>query len=73
MLARVLTFRFDPVPGVFDDGPVREFLKAHEAIAIRERFFVRNHLPNLATLVTHALAPPAPEPAAGGRPRTGSG
>ncbi len=54
MLARVLTVRFDPALEAFDDGPLREFLKAREAIAVREHFFVRNHVPYLAILVTCA-------------------
>ena len=57
MLARVLTLRFDPALEAFDDGPLREFLKAREAIAVREHFFVRKHVPYLAILVTYALAP----------------
>ena len=67
MLARVLTVRFDPALEAFDDGPLREFLKAREAIAVREHFFVRNHVPYLAILVIYALAPPMSEPAVGGR------
>ena len=74
MLARVLTLRFDPVLEAFDDGPLREFLKAREASAIREHFFVRNDVPYLAVLVTYGLEPPASEPAAPGKSRKrGSG
>ena len=47
MLAPVLTSRFDPALEAFDDCPLREFLNAREAIAVRERFFVRNHVPYL--------------------------
>ena len=67
MLARVLTLRFDPALEAFDDGPLREFLKAREAIVVREHFFVRNHVPYLAILVTYALAPPGSAPAVGGQ------
>ena len=47
MLARVLTLRFGPALEAFDDRPLREFLEAREAIAVHERFFVRNHVPCL--------------------------
>ena len=69
MLARVLTLRFDPVLEAFDDGPLREFLKAREASAIRGHFFVRNEVPYLAVLVTCGLKPPASQPAAPGKAR----
>jgi hypothetical protein len=35
MLARVITLRFDPVIGSFDDSPLREFLKDKEVLSIR--------------------------------------
>jgi hypothetical protein len=40
MLARVITLRFDPVIGGFDDGPPREFLKDKEVLSIREGPFL---------------------------------
>ena len=74
MLARVLTLRFDPVLEAFDDGPLHEFLKAREASAIREHFFVRNDAPYLPVLVTYGLEPPASGPRAPGKARNrGSG
>ena len=42
MLARVLTLRFDAALEAFDDEPLREFLKAREATAVREHLFVWN-------------------------------
>ena len=55
MLARVLPLQFDPALEAFDDGPLREFLKAREASAVREHFFVRNH----ASYVDDPLIEPA--------------
>ncbi|MCY4597859.1 MAG: HRDC domain-containing protein [Bryobacterales bacterium] len=63
----MLTLRFDPVLEGFDDGPLREFLKNREAVAVREHFFVRDHVPYLAVLVTYGIDPPAPEPSDGAR------
>ena len=67
MRARVLTLRFDPVLEGFDDGPLREFLKNREAVAVREHFFVRDHVPYLAVLVTYGIDPPTPQAADGAR------
>ncbi len=53
MLARVITLRFDPVLGSFDDGPLRNFLKDKEVLSIRDHFFVKNEVPYLAVLVTY--------------------
>ena len=58
MLARVVTLRFDPLIEAFDDSPLREILKAKEVFAIRDHFFVRNEVPDLAVLVTYGLRPP---------------
>ena len=46
MLMRVITLRFDPVTSSFDDGPVRDFIKDKEVLAIRDHFFMKNEVPN---------------------------
>jgi len=53
MLARVITLRFDPLIGGFDDEPLRDFLKDKDVLAIREHFFVRHEVPYLAVMVTY--------------------
>ena len=60
MLARVLTLRFDQRLEAFDDQPLREFLATREVLAIREHFFVCNHVPYMAVVVTYALESPTP-------------
>jgi len=66
MLARVITLRFNPVAGGFDDMPLRDFLKDKEVFTIREHFFVVHDVPYLVVLVTYALpalaTPAAPDP-----------
>ena len=59
MLACVVTLRFDPVLGAFDDSPLQEFLRTREILTIRDHFFVRNEVPYLAMVVTYK--PPTPE------------
>jgi hypothetical protein len=39
MLARVITLRFDPLTGSFDDSPLRDLIKDKEVLAIRGRAF----------------------------------
>ena len=53
MLVRVITLRFEPVIGSFDDAPLREFLKDKEVLSIRDYFFVKNEVPYLTVLVTY--------------------
>ena len=59
MLACVVTLRFDPVLGAFDDSPLQEFLRTREVLTIRDHFFVRNEAPYLAMVVI--FNPPTPE------------
>ena len=66
MQACVVTLWFDPLLEAFDDGPLPELLKTREVFAIRDHFFVRNHVPYLAVLVTYgpqpsSVAPPGKE------------
>ncbi len=65
MRARVPRLRFDPVLEAFEDGPLREFLKAREAIAIRGHFSVRNAVPRLAAVLVVC----GPRPRSAGPPR----
>ncbi|MGE3538494.1 MAG: HRDC domain-containing protein [Candidatus Tectimicrobiota bacterium] len=62
MLARVITLRFDPALGSFDDSPLRDFLKEKEVLSLREYFFVKHDIPYMAVLVTYDLPPAAPAP-----------
>jgi len=56
VLARVITLRFDPTIGSFDDMPLREFLKDKEALSIREHFFAADDIPYLAVFITYRLS-----------------
>ena len=60
MKIRVLTLRLDPETGCFDDGPVEAFFAAHEALAVREHFFVHEGAPSLALVVRDREVPAVP-------------
>lgn len=60
MLARVLTLRFDPLRGGFDDAPLRDFLKDKDVLAIHDHFFVKNDMPYVTMVVTYTLRPLVP-------------
>ena len=59
---RVVTLRFDPVIGSFDDTPLRDFLKDKEVLALRDHFFIKNEVPYLVVLVTYAAQQPEAPP-----------
>lgn len=58
MLARILTLKFDPVLGSFDDTGLRDFVKDKEVLSIRDHFFTRDEVPYLAVIVTYNLLRP---------------
>jgi ATP-dependent DNA helicase RecQ len=45
MFVRVITLRFAPVSGIFDDSPLRDFLKDKEVLSIRDHFFIKHEVP----------------------------
>jgi ATP-dependent DNA helicase RecQ len=72
MLAAVITLRFNPVLGGFDDAELRRFIVDKEVLSIREHFFVYEHLPHIAFTVVYrpvALAAERQATPAGARPR----
>jgi ATP-dependent DNA helicase RecQ len=64
MLASVITLRFNPILGGFDDTELRRFIADKEVLSIREHFFVYETLPYLAfTVIYRPLVEPATKPA----------
>jgi len=49
----MLTLRFAPSLGGFDDRPLADFVRDKEVLAIREHFFTVHDLPHIACLVTY--------------------
>ncbi|MEM7202475.1 MAG: HRDC domain-containing protein [Planctomycetota bacterium] len=71
--AELLTLRFDPAAGAFDDTALRARLAEVHLLALREHFFTAHGLPHVACLLTYRAAsapdaakrasPPLPEAA----------
>ena len=61
MRVKLLTLRFAPSLGGFDDRPLADFVRNKEVLAVREHFFTVHDLPHLACLVTYqeTMATPA--------------
>jgi ATP-dependent DNA helicase RecQ len=57
---KVLTLRYSPSLGGFDDRPLSEFVRDKEVLAVREHFFSVHDLPYLACLVTYQDSTVAP-------------
>lgn len=69
MPTKILTLRYAPSLGVFDDAPLLALSQLHEILALREHFFVYQDIPHLLCVITcHPRAhtqprpPPAPPP-----------
>ena len=54
MRARVITLRFDPLLGAFDDSPLEEFLNGKQVYRIWDHFFCNEEVPYLAMVVAYA-------------------
>jgi len=72
MRVKLLTLRFAPSLGGFDDRPLADFVRDKEVLAVREHFFSVHDLPHVACLVTYQEAvarntDAAPEPNASRR------
>ena len=52
MRIRILTFRYSPTLGAFDDSALAELLRDKELISLREHFFRVSGVPHLACVVT---------------------
>lgn len=62
MRHRVVTLRFAPNLGAFDDRPLTEFARDKDVLSLREHFFSVGDLPHLACLLTYDdREPPARE------------
>lgn len=53
MMATVLTLRFNPLAGRFDDRPLVEFSKDKNLITVRDHLFTHDGLPCLALVITY--------------------
>jgi superfamily II DNA helicase RecQ len=60
MKLKVFTLRLDPATGAFDDSALVAFLEDHEALAVHEHFFVHDHQPAWALMVSYRGAPQQP-------------
>ena len=54
MRARVITLRFAPLLGAFDDSPLEEFLNGKQVYRTRDHFFSSEEVPYLAMVVAYA-------------------
>lgn len=68
MRVKLVTLRFAPSLGGFDDRPLADFVRDKEVLAVREHFFTVHELPHLACLVTYqeAAGPTTPRAAESG-------
>jgi ATP-dependent DNA helicase RecQ len=53
MRVKVVTLRYAPSLGGFDERPLAEFVRDKEVLAVREHFFTLHDLPHLACLITY--------------------
>lgn len=53
MRVHVVTLRYAPTLGGFDERPLAEFVRDKEVLAVREHFFSVHDLPHLACLITY--------------------
>ena len=53
MRVKLITLRFAPSLGGFDDRPLADFVRDKQVLAVREHFFTVHDLPHIACLVTY--------------------
>jgi superfamily II DNA helicase RecQ len=63
MRVKLITLRFAPRLGGFDDRPLADFVRDKEVLAVSEHFFTVHDLPHLACLVSYREALLSPETA----------
>jgi ATP-dependent DNA helicase RecQ len=74
MRVKVITLRYSPSLGGFDERPLSDFVRDKEVLAVREHFFCVHDLPHLACLITYqASTVSAPAHPAHGTKRAGNG
>ena len=52
MRAKILTLRFSPTLAGFDDGPLQDFVRDKDVLAIKEHFFSTHDVPHIACVIT---------------------
>ena len=58
MQIRVVTLKFSPALGGFDDEPLRDLLKDKEVLSISDHFFLKDGSPYLVVVVTYNVLHP---------------
>ncbi len=58
MMTKVLTLRFNPLTGAFDDYPLDEFTKDKNLISVQNHFFLHEGQPYLALIIDYRLGDP---------------
>ena len=53
MMTKVLTLRFNPLAGAFDDQPLVDFTRDKNLIAVENHFFIHDGLPFLAMVIDY--------------------
>lgn len=53
MMTKVLTLRFNPLTGAFDDQPLVDFARDKNLIGVRDHFFTHDGLPYLAMVIDY--------------------
>ena len=61
MQIRVVTLKFSPALGGFDDEPLRDLLKDKEVLSISDHFFLKDGSPYLVVVVTYNVLRPEEE------------
>ena len=53
MMTKVLTLRFNPLAGAFDDQPLVDFTRDKNLIAVENHFFIHDGLPFLVMVIDY--------------------
>lgn len=62
MRVHLLTLRYSPTLGGFDERPLAEALRDKQVLEVREHFFTVHDVPHLACLITYEAGAAAPPP-----------
>ncbi len=53
LLVKIITLSFDQLKGYFDDSLLREFLKIHLIVSVKDHFFTKNEQHYLTLVITY--------------------
>lgn len=57
MQVKIITLKFDPLHGGFNDEVVQAFTKDKEIVSIKDYFFLKNEVPYLTLMIQYAWIP----------------